>query len=167
MSIFKRIFSRNNFSDECVKPELAFFLNKGVDWLTLQLFVELQRVGLHGSQTEMPENIKSAIIQYLFGATLAIEEDLRSTAGIENWAKQLRFSSCNWVVGKEDAKRCLYELRRCSGKIDSDYIAFSVLGGGAMRATINQLSSGSDMEAWIQSHNSAFGSAVSLFLDRS
>jgi hypothetical protein len=146
-----------------VGPALSSYLNEALKSVYMQVAQDLRDDGCEIHPSQMPEDIRSALVHYLWGATLAVEEDLQDAKGAHEWVVQARLLVLQWVIVPVDEERGLIEINRFTGKELNEFAVFAVLGGGAMRDLLERGANPVDMKGWIDSYKSAFLPSARLY----
>lgn len=163
--MFGKLFGRKK-----TKPlNLASYeaLDEAIHWILLHAVQELREDGYEESLKNMPSEIKSAFIQYLFGATFAIEEDLSNQYQLDDWGPSSRSKILTIVLSENDVERAKVEYSRAFGQIESPFATFSVLGAGAVRNFLNRDVESNSPTAWLDSYEGGFVAGLRLFINKS
>ena len=144
-------------------PALSVYLNEAMQWVYLQIVQDLRNDGCELSPSVMPDDMRTAVVQYLFGATLAIEEDMNRSASCLEWGIAARLEVLRWIIVPMDHGRVVQEGRIMNGMEGDDYSSFAVLGAGAIRNLINQCEDRRHMNMWASTYQGSFLAAARLF----
>ena len=146
-----------------VSSNLSAYLDEALKWVFVQLSFSLRQDGCQIEPSAMPEDMRSAIVQYLFGATLAMQEDLQDAKGAFEWVVESRLQILQWVIIPVDESRGLVEVSRFNGAEPNHYSCFVVLGAAAIRDLIENSVTTEDMQAWAESYKSSFLASARIF----
>lgn len=142
-------------------------LDEAIHWILLHAVQELRGDGYEESLKDMPSEIQSAFIQYLLGATFAIEEDLSNQYQLDDWASSSRSKILTIFLSENDVERAKIEYSRAFGLIESPFATFIVLGAGAVRNFLNRDVESKSPTAWLDSYEGAFLAGLRLFINKS
>lgn len=146
-----------------VSSSLSAYLDEALKWVFVQLSLSLRQDGCEIEPSAMPEDMRSAIVQYLFGATLAMQEDLQDAQGASKWVIESRLQILQWVIIPVDEARGLLEVSRFNGAVPNHFASFVVLGAAAIRDLIESSRTREDMRAWAESYKGEFLASARIF----
>jgi hypothetical protein len=162
--LFSKFFGRKKARP--LHKEAYKVLDEAIDWVFLHTVQDLRKYGYEESLENMPFEIKSASIQYLLGATLAIEEDLSKQYQLEDWASSSRSKILTIFLSENDVDRAKLEYSRAFGLVENPFATFLVLGGGTVRYFLNREVGNNSPAKWLDSYESGFLSGLRLFIDK-
>ncbi|WP_394126948.1 hypothetical protein [Vibrio hepatarius] len=154
------------FGKEKLKPlnkKHIKMLDESVNWIYLNAIKELRDNGYEHSPLNMSSEIKSAMIQYLFGVTLALEEDLKDTHQISDWAMDSRSKVLSLFLQDKDIDRAKLEYSRMLGKTEEHFACFLVGGANACRDFLSSKDKGQSPTVWLESYEGMFMASIRLF----
>ncbi|MEZ8080680.1 hypothetical protein [Enterovibrio norvegicus] len=162
--MFGKLFSRKK--PRPLNQEVYEALDGAIHWILLHTVQELREDGYEESLKNMPFEIKSAFIQYLLGATLAIEEDLSNQYQLDDWASSSRSKILTVFLSENDVDRAKLEYSRAFGLVENPFATFLVLGAGAVRNFLNRDVESNSPTAWLDSYEGGFLAGVRLFINK-
>ncbi|WP_432607504.1 hypothetical protein [Vibrio cholerae] len=159
--LFGKLFGRKK--PRPLNQEIYETLDEAINWILLHTVQELREDGYEEPLKNMPFEKKSAFIQYLFGATFAIEEDLSNQYQLDDWASSSRSKILTIFLSENDIDRAKLEYSRAFGLVENPFATFLVLGAGAVRNFLNRDVESNSPAAWLDSYEGAFLAGVRLF----
>lgn len=156
--MFNKLFGKKKLKP--LSHELEKALYETIDWVYLHTVKELREGEYEGEPKDMPDEIQSAIIQRLFGATLAFEEDLAQEYQIDDWALDCRSKILSMSLSDGDANRVKLEYSRALGQVESQYTVCLLDGSNAARDFFNNKMNGQNPNQWLNSYEGMFLASI-------
>ena len=161
--MLSRLFGKKK--PKSLSHELEKALYETIDWVYLHAVKELREGGYEGDPKDMPDEIQSAIIQCLFGATLAFQEDLAKEYKINDWALDCRSKILSMFLLDGDVNRARLEYSRALGQVESQFTGCLLDGSNAARDFFNSKMDGQNPKVWLNSYKGMFLVSIQCFVN--